>query len=133
MAKLNGNSIELGSLTTTQRQQLQAAEGEVVYNSQTRTVEAYFGPFGWQPLGAGYELTGGTRSVGATYTTHTFLSSSTFTNTYSPLTIDYIVVAGGGGGGGGGLKRVVSLGNGGGGGGIVGLRENKVDVSKGTV
>ena len=40
MAKLNANGVELGSLTTSQRNSLSAVAGEVIYNSTTGTVQA---------------------------------------------------------------------------------------------
>ena len=40
MSKLNANGVELGSLTTSQRDALSAVAGEVIYNSTTGTVQS---------------------------------------------------------------------------------------------
>lgn len=50
MSKLNANSIELGSLTTTQRNALSGVvNGTTIYNSTTESIEAY-GPDGWKTV-----------------------------------------------------------------------------------
>ena len=62
MAKLNANGVELGSLTTSQRNSLSAVAGEVIYNSTTGTVQAYNGT-SWHDLSNILSATGGTKST----------------------------------------------------------------------
>ena len=87
------------------------SEGQMYYNSTTDVVNVYNGS-AWHPLtniGTGGNITSYTG-----YIVHTFLTSSTFTPTFSG-TVDYLVVAGGAAGG-------DSNTNSGGGGGAGGFR-----------
>ena len=110
MAKLNANSIELGSLTTSQRNSLSAATGEVIYNSTTGAVESYNGSE-WIQLSNLFNATGGTVSTSGGNKIHTFTSPGTFSVTGNG-SVQYLVIGGGGGGGSNGR----SDGSGGGGG-----------------
>ena len=101
MSKLNANSVELGSLTTSQRDALSAVAGEVIYNSTTGSLQAYSGTQ-WVEFAqlTFVDATGGTKTstARAGYNVHTFTSPGTFSVTSNSGTVEYLVVAGGGSG-----------------------------------
>ena len=116
MSKLHSNRVEMGSMTTTQRDALSSpSAGTIIYNSTLGKGQMYTGS-AWKDLtasgitGAG----GGTSTPGPSGTTIRYFTSSTnFTYSSSGnATIDVVVVGGGGAGGDRG-------GGGGGGGGVV--------------
>ena len=116
MSKLHSNRVEMGTMTTTQRDALSSpSAGTIIYNSTLGKGQMYTGS-AWKDLtaagimGAG----GGTSTPGPSGTTIRYFTSST-NFTYSSSgnsTIDVVVVGGGGAGGDRG-------GGGGGGGGVV--------------
>ena len=100
MSKLNANSIELGSLTTTQRNAgVSTALGTLIYNSTTSSFEGY-GPQGWKNVKTveSFTATGGTEFTYDGNKIHVFTGDGTFTASGSPGTVEYVVIAGGGGG-----------------------------------
>jgi len=123
MSKLNANSVELGSLTTTQRNALSSvATGTIIYNTTTKAVEAYDGT-NWFTVKNSFSASGGNIQDAISqpngYKYHTFTSSGSFVVDAGSRNIEVIVIGGGGGGGsvnnGGGSDG----GGGGGGGGVV--------------
>ena len=117
MSKLHPDRVELGSMTTTQRNALSSpAAGTVIYNSTTKVAEMWNGT-AWKPMtsggvegasgGAGTFPSPGGKEI------RYFTSSGNFSYTSADgQSIDVVVVGGGGGGGDRG-------GGGGGGGGVV--------------
>ena len=118
MSKLNANSIELGTRTTSQRNALSATAGEVIFNSDTDTMQLYDGTE-WVNIKKSGQLTatGGTTSTVNGYTVHKFTSSGTFEITDGIGDIEVLAV--GGGGSEGGAPSGCHGGGGGGGGGVV--------------
>jgi hypothetical protein len=118
MSKLNANSIELGTRTTTQRNALSATAGEVIFNSDTDTMQLYDGTE-WVNIKKSGQLTatGGSTSTVNGYTVHKFTSSGTFEVTDGIGDIEVLAV--GGGGSEGGAPSGCHGGGGGGGGGVV--------------
>jgi len=117
MSKLNANSVEMGSLTTAQRDALSSvATGTVIFNSTTGVGQVYTGT-SWVDFGnsAQFIASGGTTLTSGSYTYHVFTSPGTFSVTSGSKSVDYVVVGsgaggvsadggnGGGGGGGGGV------------------------------
>ena len=102
MAKLNANSVELGSLTTTQRNALTSVStGTVIYNTSNSQIEVWDGNQWIGGLTTPLAATGGTTdsSTRPGYIVHTFTGDGTFTVTSGSGTAEYLLVAGGGGGG----------------------------------
>ena len=116
MSKLNANSVELGTLTTAQRDALTSvSSGTLIYNSTDKVVESYNGT-SWDQLSNVFVATGGTTSEpgdGKKY--HTFTSPGSFTVTSGDKTVTVQMVGGGGGGSSGNGQWA----GGGGGGGYV--------------
>ena len=116
MSKLHADRVELGSMTTTQRDALSSpAAGTVIYNSTTNVAQVWNGS-AWKDMSSGgiEGASGGTAipAPGGKEIRY-FTSSGNFSYTSaSGQTIDVVVVGGGGGGGDRG-------GGGGGGGGVV--------------
>ena len=50
MSKLHGNRIEVGNISTSNRNSLSNVNGHLVYNTDTNLLE-YYNPSGWQKLG----------------------------------------------------------------------------------
>ena len=116
MSKLHPDRVELGSMTTTQRDALSSpAAGTVIFNSTTNVAQVWTGS-AWKNMSSGgiEGANGGTSTPGPAGTTiRYFTSSGNFSYTSaSAQTIDVVIVGGGGGGGDRG-------GGGGGGGGLV--------------
>ena len=122
---IKSGAVGLGTTDTTGRNAgVGTAFGTIIYNSTTKSVEA-FGPQGWVNVKTLYEDTGITATggvisdytdpgPGTIYRTHVFTSSGTFDVSAVGdfgSNVEYLVVAGGGGGGNDG-------GGGGGGGGV---------------
>lgn len=101
MSKLNANSIEFGSLTTSQRDALSGvANGTIIYNSTSSSFDGY-GPNGWVQIKSitGLQASGGTTSEpgdGKRY--HTFTAPGSFVVTQGSGTVTVQMVGGGGGG-----------------------------------
>lgn len=115
MSKLNANSVELGSLTTTQRNALTGVSaGTVIYNSTDGAVQGYNGT-GWDTLSnVPFTATGGTISDSGGVRTHTFTEPGTFTASGSDgENVDVQVLGGGGGGSSGNQQWAVGGGGGG--------------------
>ena len=123
MAKLNANSVELGSLTTTQRNALTSVStGTVIYNTSNSQIEVWDGNQWIGGLTTPLAATGGTTdsSTRPGYIVHTFTGDGTFTVTSGSGTAEYLLVAGGGGGGKNNFPDGAGrYGCGGGGGGLV--------------
>ena len=99
MAKLNANGVELGSLTTSQRDALSAVAGEVIFNSTDNVAEVYNGST-WDKLSNIFSATGGTKSSTSRsgFIVHTFTSPGTFSVTSGTNdNVEYLVIGGGGG------------------------------------
>ena len=116
MSKLHSNRVEMGTMTTTQRDALSSPPaGTIIYNSTVSRGQMYDGS-DWKDmtLSGVSGASGGTSTPGPSGTTIRYFTSST-NFTYSDATgqsIDVVVVGGGGGGGDRG-------GGGGGGGGVI--------------
>ena len=103
MSKLHPDRVELGSLTTTQRDALSSPPaGTVVYNSTLGIVQHWDGSQ-WIGMSNVFGATGGTVSTSSRpgYKVHTFTSPGTFTVTGSAGSVEVLIVGGGGGGGSG--------------------------------
>ena len=50
MSKLHGNRIEVGNISTSNRNSLSNVNGHLVYNTDTNLLQ-YYNPAGWQSLG----------------------------------------------------------------------------------
>ena len=116
MSKLHSNRVEMGTMTTSQRDALSnPPAGTIIYNSSLSKGQMYDGS-SWKDMTSSgiVGATGGTPAPGPGGTTiRYFTSSGNFTYTdATSQTIDVVVVGGGGGGGDRG-------GGGGGGGGVV--------------
>ena len=117
MSKLHPDRVEIGSMTTTQRNALSSPPtGTMIYNTSTTQVELWTGTQWLQVSNNPFSASGGNESTAGGYKYHTFTSSGTFTPSSSG-SVDAIIVAGGGGGDGGS-----SYGYHGGGGGAGGVR-----------
>jgi len=121
MSKLNANSVEMGSLTTAQRDALSSvATGTIILNTTVNEFQIYTGS-GWVKVSAVESLSvtqsSGTNTTATRggYRVHTFTSPGTLSvsgGTTGLTNVELLVVAGGGGGGG------EKYGAGGGGGGV---------------
>ena len=101
MSKLHPDRIELGSMTTSQRDALSSpATGTVIFNSTTNLVQVWNGSSWNQLSNIPFSGSGGSESTSGGYKYHTFTSSGTFTANSSG-SVDALIVAGGGGGDGG--------------------------------
>ena len=103
MSKLHDNRVEIGQLTTTQRDALGSVpNGTVIYNTSANELQFYY-PAGWNPVSKGGSMngTGGSTSTSSRpgYKVHIFTSPGTFQLTAGQGDVEYRVVAGGGGGG----------------------------------
>ena len=102
MSKLHSNRVEMGTMTTTQRDALSSpSAGTIIYNSSLNKGQMYDGS-NWKDLtAAGITGAGGGSAVsGPSGTTIRYFTSST-NFTYSSSgnqTIEVVVVGGGGGG-----------------------------------
>ena len=103
MSKLHSNRVEIGQLTTTQRNALGSVpNGTTIYNTTENQLE-YYWPGGWTAVYNSTALngTGGSVSTSsrANYKVHVFTSPGTFQVTQGTGDVEYRVVAGGGGAG----------------------------------
>ena len=101
MSKLHDNRVEIGQLTTTQRDALGSVpNGTVVFNTSLNELQFYY-PGGWNPVAKGGSMngTGGSTSTSSRpgYKVHIFTSPGTFALTSGQGDVEYRVVAGGGG------------------------------------
>ena len=99
MAKLKATSVEIGTNTTTTRQQLSAVNGELTYDT-TQNILYMYTPVGWvQVAGKDPVVSGGSVTTSGGQTIHTFTTSGTFSiQGGAGITVSYLVVGGGGGG-----------------------------------
>ena len=100
MSQLNANSVELGSLTTTQRDALSSPEtGTLIYNSTLGVVQVYNGS-SWDQLSNLFTATGGTKNTTSRsgYVVHTFTGPVTFEVQSGNATVEYLVQGAGGAG-----------------------------------
>ena len=103
MSKLRSNRVELGSMTTTQRNALSGqAAGTVIYNSTDKIVQHWNGS-NWISMSNIFSATGGSvdTSSRSGYKIHTFTSPGTFSVTGAAGAVETLIIGGGGGGGSG--------------------------------
>ena len=103
MSKLHSNRVEIGQLTTPQRDALGSVpHGTVIYNTSANELQFYY-PAGWNPVAKGGSMngTGGQASTSSRpgYKVHVFTSPGTFQLQAGQGDVEYRIVAGGGGGG----------------------------------
>lgn len=113
MSKLNANSVELGSLTTAQRDALTSvSSGTLIYNTTSGAVEAYNGT-SWNSLSNLFTATGGTKTTSSGTVTHTFTSPGDFIVSAGTAEVEVQVLGAGGGGSSGNGQWAVGGGGGG--------------------
>ena len=83
MSKLHGNRIEVGNISTSNRNSLSNVNGHLVYNTDTNLLQ-YYNPTGWQSLG---DAAPNTKSDYPTPTGSTVVFTSTWPGSPSNLPI----------------------------------------------
>ena len=81
MSKLHGNRIEVGQITSSNRNSLSAVDGHLIYNTDTNLLQ-YYNPAGWQSLG---DASPNTKSDYPTPTGSTVVFTSTWPGSPSNL------------------------------------------------
>ena len=130
MSKLHSNRVELGSLTTSQRDALSSIPaGTVIYNSSNNNVEHWDGS-AWISMSNVFSASGGSKNTSSRsgYAVHTFTSPGTFTVSGGSGTIETLIIGGGGGGGSGNNQGYES----GGGGASAAYYNNNMTVGAGS-
>ena len=114
MSQLHGNRIDLGSITTSQRDALSGIPaGTVIYNSTDKIIQHWNGT-AWVSMSNVFAATGGTVSTSSRsgYKVHTFTSPGTFEVAGAAGSVEVLIIGGGGGGGSGNCSGYESGGGG---------------------
>ena len=86
MSKLHGNRIEVGNISTSNRNSLSNVNGHLIYNTDTNLLQ-YYNPAGWQSLG---DASPNTKSDYPTPTGSTVVFTSTWPG--SQVIFQYLMV-----------------------------------------
>ena len=103
MSTLHSNNIEIGSMTSTQRDAMSSPPaGTMIYNTTDKIVQHYNGT-SWISMSNVFSAQGGTKSTSSRsgYAVHTFTSPGTFEVTGAAGSVEVLIIGGGGGGGSG--------------------------------
>ncbi len=104
MSKLQPNHVSLGAVSTSTRNGLSAATGDLCYNTTTGQVEYYDGSSWLAISSVPFGATGGSKSTSGGQTIHRFTGGGNLvcTGSGANASSNYLVCAGGGSGGEGG-------------------------------
>ncbi len=97
MSTLHSNNIEIGSMTSTQRDAMSSPPaGTMIYNTTDKIVQHYNGT-SWISMSNVFSAQGGTKSTSSRsgYAVHTFTSPGTFEVTGSAGSVEVLIIGGG--------------------------------------